>query len=254
MTSQAPPPSYVEASADARPVPTPRRNDSAIPAEERRSMEDIHRPLPDGWIRQWDPTSHHHFYVDTRATPTRSTWHHPLDDGVGHEGAHAGELDETTDEEGGGRGAGAAPAKAPPTGIKKLGQQVKNSLSNSTHEERVAKRKERRAVEERAYEQHRAIRAALVRASQTGQPQLVGRTQAGRDVYAQPPPRMDPYAGPQLGYAPYQTEQSYPYGPGAYAAPMGPYGRRRGYGYGGGMGLPVFGGLAGGMMLGGLMF
>lgn len=31
----------------------------------RRSMEIEERPLPDGWIRQFDPTSQHHFYVSS---------------------------------------------------------------------------------------------------------------------------------------------------------------------------------------------
>ncbi|KAG9031332.1 hypothetical protein FRB95_002830 [Tulasnella sp. JGI-2019a] len=30
---------------------------------QRLSMEDEHRPLPEGWIRQLDPSSAHHFYV-----------------------------------------------------------------------------------------------------------------------------------------------------------------------------------------------
>ncbi|KAG8995261.1 hypothetical protein FRB94_009311 [Tulasnella sp. JGI-2019a] len=47
---------------------------------QRLSMEDEHRPLPEGWIRQLDPSSAHHFYVDTTATPPRSIWVHPYDD------------------------------------------------------------------------------------------------------------------------------------------------------------------------------
>jgi len=66
-------------------------NDSKLPGEStltvpvmdhqtRRSMEDEERPLPEGWIRQWDTNTQHHFYVDTRANPPRSIWNHPLED------------------------------------------------------------------------------------------------------------------------------------------------------------------------------
>ncbi|KZW02657.1 hypothetical protein EXIGLDRAFT_418129 [Exidia glandulosa HHB12029] len=43
-------------------------------------VPDDKRPLPDGWIRQWDSNQNHFFYVDTRATPPRAIWTHPLDD------------------------------------------------------------------------------------------------------------------------------------------------------------------------------
>lgn len=43
-------------------------------------MEDETRPLPDGWIRQFDAKENHQFFVDTRAKPPRAIWHHPFDD------------------------------------------------------------------------------------------------------------------------------------------------------------------------------
>lgn len=94
----------------------------------------------------------------------------------------------------------------------------------------------------------------MVRATQTGQPQLVGKDRQGREIFAQPPPPNTPYAGAQIGYGPYQTAPTYPYESGAYPAPYGAYNRRPGTGYGGGMGLPIMGGLAGGMLLRGLLF
>src|ERR1700733_2643221 len=51
-----------------------------IPPAARRSMEDEARELPEGWIRQYDTKEHHQFFVDTRANPARSIWHHPYDD------------------------------------------------------------------------------------------------------------------------------------------------------------------------------
>jgi len=43
-------------------------------------MEDEHRPLPPGWIRLFDPTEHHQFFVNTKTDPPRSIWVHPFDD------------------------------------------------------------------------------------------------------------------------------------------------------------------------------
>ncbi|PWN40455.1 hypothetical protein IE81DRAFT_325566 [Ceraceosorus guamensis] len=275
---------------------TPSRRPSLIPAQDRRSMEDLGRPLPQGWVRQYDPRNRHHFYVDTTVNPPRSIWEHPLDDEQ-YKNAHRGKgskepevlaskrlsgyhtVDETTDEEGSRADPNAGPSasasgtrqhetmgshsanqdaqsgsKPAATGVKKFGQTMKNKMTGTTHAERVEKRRKQREAEEEAYRQHQAIRAALHRAAQTGQPQLLGRDQRGRDIFAQPPPSMDPYAAPSLGYTPYQTETAYPYGPGTYAAPYGPYRRRPGYGYGGGMGLPIAGGLMGGLLLGGLLF
>ncbi|PWN35828.1 uncharacterized protein FA14DRAFT_47635 [Meira miltonrushii] len=39
------------------------------------------RPLPEGWVKQWDSNYNRHFYVDTRANPPRSIWVHPSDEG-----------------------------------------------------------------------------------------------------------------------------------------------------------------------------
>ena len=52
----------------------------SIPPEHRRSMEDERRPLPDGWVRSFDPATHHQFFVDTTKEPPRSIWVHPYDD------------------------------------------------------------------------------------------------------------------------------------------------------------------------------
>ncbi|GAA5912678.1 Tis11p [Sporobolomyces salmoneus] len=38
------------------------------------------RSLPPGWTKQWDNNHNQYFYVDTRATPPRSIWTHPLDE------------------------------------------------------------------------------------------------------------------------------------------------------------------------------
>lgn len=259
-------------------------------AEARKSMEDMLRPLPHGWIRQYDPSTHHNFFVDTLAKPPRSIWIHPFDDEQ-YQREHPDEVRkereriekehivhaDTDDEDdhhhpssskqhtsavgsgsgsGSGSGAGAGAAETQPKGMKKFGRTLKDKLTHTTHAEREAKRKAQKEAEQRAYEQHQAIRRALMTATQTGQPQLVGKDKQGREIYAQPPPPGAYGYGATLGYGPYQTMDG-PYGAyGPYSRPMGPYSRPY-YGggmYGGGMGMPILGGLAGGMLLGGLLF
>nr|POE93257.1 exosome complex exonuclease rrp6 [Quercus suber] len=86
-----PPPSYTAAtgaSSTTKPtassnhlnVPGTEPSSSSIPPSHRRSMEDEQRPLPKGWVRTYDPTSNHQFFVNTAVDPPRSTWHHPYDD------------------------------------------------------------------------------------------------------------------------------------------------------------------------------
>ncbi|KAK8079139.1 hypothetical protein PG994_002946 [Apiospora phragmitis] len=76
MASQDPP-SYEQAIGSAR---LSQRERNGISAQRRRSIEDESRPLPDGWVRTFDPENHHQFFVDIRAEPPRSIWHHPYDD------------------------------------------------------------------------------------------------------------------------------------------------------------------------------
>lgn len=48
----------------------------AVPApdlDRRRSMESEERPLPEGWVRQWDANSQHHFYVSPSRSPLVTT-------------------------------------------------------------------------------------------------------------------------------------------------------------------------------------
>ncbi|ORY89049.1 hypothetical protein BCR35DRAFT_350554 [Leucosporidium creatinivorum] len=41
--------------------------------------DDDNRELPNGWRREYDPTSRRSFYVQTNVNPPRSSWTHPLD-------------------------------------------------------------------------------------------------------------------------------------------------------------------------------
>ncbi|KAL4069725.1 hypothetical protein V8B97DRAFT_621927 [Scleroderma yunnanense] len=36
-------------------------------------------PLPEGWIKRYDPIHNHHYWVDTSGVPPRTTWVHPYE-------------------------------------------------------------------------------------------------------------------------------------------------------------------------------
>lgn len=153
---------------------------------------------------------------------------------------------------------------------------MKDKLTNSTHPEREARRRKREEEEAAMYRRHQAIRDAMRKAIQTGEPQLLGKDRQGKDVYIEPPrhtagyypssgiagagtTRLGMYPAGGYGYNPFMPGGG-PFGPSPYATGMGAYGRpgmpyNRGYarGYGGGAGLPLAMGLGGGLMLGGLM-
>ncbi|GIZ47672.1 hypothetical protein CKM354_001075700 [Cercospora kikuchii] len=146
-----------------------------------------------------------------------------------------------------------------------FGRKLKDKVTGMSHEEREAARRQREEEERQAYEMHVKVRAAMQRAAETGQPQLIGRDREGRDIYMEPP--RPPYAGGYgmgggYGYNPYQpyNNQGIYTTPNArYIRPAVPYGRPYGgYGYGrpygGGMAMPLAGGLLGGALLGGLLF
>lgn len=240
-------------------------------------MEDENRPLPPGWIRQFDAIEQHQFFVDTKADPPRSIWTHPYDDpeyletlspeerkkhGRMHRSVTLDDLAaEDTDDEGhhaahkttGSSELPARNANEPqPTGIHKFGRKMKDKLTSSTHEQRQQQRIEREEQERRAYAVHIQARQAMVRAMETGQPQWLCKDNQGRDVYIEPP--NGPYA-PQGSYG-YNPYASGPYtDPNArFVRPAGPYGRPYGSGYGGGIGVPVAAGFLGGALLGGLLF
>ncbi|KAK7959485.1 uncharacterized protein PG986_004339 [Apiospora aurea] len=224
MTSQDPP-SYDQAVGSAR---LSQRERNGISAQRRRSIEDESRPLPDGWVRTFDPENHHQFFVDIRADPPRSIWHHPYDDEqylnslpaqererLGGLTRHPSKEDiaaETTDEEGDShhatafRGPGHGPAageasEASGSGSgssssskpRSLGRKMKDKITGTTHEERNAERSRRQQREQDLYKQHELFRRGLVAAIRTNQPQLLGQDDEGTDVYLEPPDAQ--YAG-----------------------------------------------------------
>ncbi|KAI4269032.1 MAG: hypothetical protein LQ337_007512 [Flavoplaca oasis] len=259
-----PPPTYEAATAPQSSNSLRVRN--GIPPAYRRSMEDEGRPLPSGWVRQYDPENHHQFFVDTTREPPRSIWHHPYDDDeylatldpterqkiqsslrVPSNAELAAESSED-DQEHHRPTTQSLPPRPTPSN---LARKMKDKLTGTTHEERQEQRRQRAIAEEQLYERHRQLRQAMVTAIRTGEPQHVGTDRDGRDIYIEPP-QADYPSHRRSGYNPYITG---PYAnPNArFLRPAQPYGRPYGRGYGGGYGLPLAGGLMGGMLLGGMM-
>lgn len=247
-------------------------------------MEDEGRPLPHGWVRQYDPQNHHQFFVDTNADPPRSIWHHPYDDEQYMNSLDPAErhrvqnlqripsqadieAESSQDEDDGehhhnqarpAARSGELPLREsyPPGGVTKFGRKMKDKMTNTTHEQREAQRARRAEEERKAYQRHIELRQAMSRAVQTGEPQFIGKGRDGRDVYIEPPQRMGPPGGPYgggFGYNPY-TAGPYSTPNATFIRPQYPYSRPYGGGYGGGFGLPLAGGLMGGLLLGDMMF
>lgn len=281
MSAPDDPPSYQAATAStstARPTSTaqhlsPNQIRNGIPPQDRRSMEDEGRPLPSGWIRQYDHTQHHQFFVNTNKDPPTSIWHHPYDDedylntldpaerkrvqGLHKTPTDADIVAMSSDEDDDHHPKpprGAPPGHAASSTSQKpsrgFGRKLKDKLTNSTHEQREEQRRQRAIEEQRAYERHQHIRQAMSRAIETGQPQLIGKDRDGKDLYIEPP---QGFPGQRYGYNPYMNG---PYAaPNArYVRPNYGYNRPYGGGYGGGYGLPLAGGMLGGLLLGDMMF
>jgi len=258
---------------------------NGIPPMSRRSMEDEGRPLPHGWVRQFDPKTSHQFFVDTNAKPPKSIWHHPYDDeqylstldpkereriqNLHHPvPSNADIAAESSDDEGGsanhhgknaaGPGSGGRVNQElpprnpqPDTGGSRFGRRMKDKLTGTTHEQREAQRREREKQERETYERHQMIRQAMQKAAETGQPQLIGKDKNGKEVYIEPPNGVEMPQGAR-GYNPY-TQGPYANPNATFVRPNYGYSRPYGGGYGGGYGLPLAGGLMGGLLLGDMM-
>ena len=237
-------------------------------------MEDESRELPQGWVRSFDPESHHQFFVDTRVDPPRSSWVHPYDDDeylatlspeerkrhtrmrrtmtLEDLAAEDSEDEAQLPPRPEGTHGRSAAGESQPKGLSGFSRKLKDKITGQTHQEREQARARRAEQEHQAYLAHLRARQAMIRAIETGQPQLLGKDRQGRDVYIEPP--QGPYA-PRgaYGYSPYANSM-YRNPNVRYMRPAGPYGRPYGYGYGGGAGLPIAAGVLGGAMLGGALF
>ncbi|KAL2413204.1 hypothetical protein ABEF95_003009 [Exophiala dermatitidis] len=288
-TPSEPPPSYAAATGSSTTSSAPHASSrlevpqekNGIPALHRRSMEDLQRPLPDGWVRSYDPKENHQFFVNTKENPPKSYWEHPLDipdvvqklsteererlqeeeDRLRKQFPHS--ADHSEDEGHAGKSTlpprpSASKPQQKAEREKTFGEKLKDKVTGTTHEERVRERARREEEERQYYEAHMKLRQAMQKAEMTGQPQFFARDRDGKAIYIEPP------GGVGYGYAGYGAG-GYginPYAQGPYYAnpnvrvirPGYPYNRPYGPNSGGGIGLPIMGGLLGGMMLGGLMF
>ncbi|KAL2148075.1 hypothetical protein VTH82DRAFT_2474 [Thermothelomyces myriococcoides] len=227
-TPSDPPPSYEEAIRGG-PRRLPRQMRNGIPLRARRSMEDELRPLPNGWVREFDPETRHQFFVDTLASPPRSIWHHPYDDDVYLDSLPPDERerirathhrrrrpsaadivaeetdgdDDDDDDDDGEAGYHSSTSSTSPHSSEddddeeeeeeeeketkkptqherwrkrrhSLGRKLKDRLTGTTHEQRVAERAQRAAAERELYRQHRMVRQAMMDAMRTGRPQPLG--------------------------------------------------------------------------------
>ncbi|KAF7339580.1 hypothetical protein MSAN_02172500 [Mycena sanguinolenta] len=176
------------------------------------------RPLPYGWITQVDPNSGHTFWVDTKATPPRSIWVHPLDDEQylrEHPEArekHSHAADQMSPQY------SAPPTPAPTPGSSSGHASTGGPSGPKKKQGFLGKLKDKMMeLRERRHQEMLAQQAEMYQRQQQQQQQMYAQQQ----MYPQQP---------QYGYAPPQQQRS-------------------GFG-GGGMAMPLLGGLAGGLLLG----
>lgn len=247
------------------------------------SADDL--PLPYGWVKEYDPATEHPFYVDTKSNPPRSIWVHPYEDQqyldehpevrekVGNlmkqvETDRAREEltspNPTTpvrrssfsgrdnDDMRDGPSAGSAAVVDANKSAKKRGflSKMKDKAIGTREEREAYKRELARVDAERRKQREEALR--LQRAAWKKQQEEYARQQA---QYAQQHPQYAQHpqyyqqAGPSYGYR-YGPPAGVPYG---YGQP-GYQQRSNGFGGAGGSGLALLGGLAGGLLLGDLLF
>ncbi|EGO05174.1 hypothetical protein SERLA73DRAFT_174140 [Serpula lacrymans var. lacrymans S7.3] len=234
-------------------------------------------PLPNGWIQEYDSTHNHPFWVDTTTDPPRAIWVHPYEDeqflSENPEikkkvtGRFKRTVDTDTDEPPpyeqvrrhsySGDVSSSVPKRRDSVSpeipsVENVNNEHKRGVFGrlkdkaiGTKEEREAERK--RKAEERAQleEQYRQARIQNLQARQTS------RANYGQyDGYGYPG-RMGGY-GPPMG-SPYGYDGYSRSAFGGRGMGMGGSGMGMRGGMGGGMAMPLLGGLAGGLLLGDLL-
>lgn len=266
-----PPPSYEQAVADG-PDSLPQQPRNGIPLHARRSMEDELRPLPSGWVREFDPETQHQFFVDTMASPPRSIWHHPYDDDIYLDSLPAAERErirgprqrrpskadieaEDTADESSASDSGSVRqhhrhtqdnSSSSSSSATRLGRKLKDRLTGTTHEQRAAERARRASAELELYRQHRQLRRAMHEAMRSGRPQLLGRDADRVHVFLEPPGHTFPGVAGVRRVSPYVSEVVYDESDGRRPGPPGRYLRPEGDMYGMGYGGYGCGKFAGG--------
>ncbi|KAL2269231.1 hypothetical protein VTJ83DRAFT_4077 [Remersonia thermophila] len=270
-TSDAPP-SYEEAIYGG-PNSLPQEPRNGIPLHARRSMEDEMRPLPTGWVREFDPETQHQFFVDTLSTPPRSVWHHPYDDDMYLSSLPANEREEIrrmhsglarrpsaadiaaedtdsdadsdADEAPGPDGIPAPQRRPNPQQSQEhnvsaiargLGRKLKDRLTGTTHEQRSAERIRRAAAERELYRQHCILRRAMLEAMRTAKPVSIGRDANRVHLFLEPPGHTFPGVVDVKRLGPYLSEVVYDVDgprPGPHGRYLRPEAEMYGMGYGG---------------------
>ncbi|KAF8213183.1 hypothetical protein K438DRAFT_1902360 [Mycena galopus ATCC 62051] len=192
----------------------------------------MERPLPNGWISQVDPNSGHRFYVDTKATPPRSIWVHPLEDEQYlREHPDAREKSSAADEKAPRYSAPPTPAATPGAGSSSDRAGYASPSGPKKKHGFLDKMKEKFVGTEEEREQERRHKA------ETKRQMMLLREQRHQEMLAQQAAAYQQQQREQQLYA----EQQRAYGQQAQYAPQQ-------YAYG--MAMPLLGGLAGGLLLG----
>ncbi|KII93830.1 hypothetical protein PLICRDRAFT_49848 [Plicaturopsis crispa FD-325 SS-3] len=234
-------------------------------------------PLPYGWVKEFDQTSNHPYWVDTKATPPRAIWVHPYEDELflkehpdirekvaQYDHAHgASTLDVPKDEaprrhsfsgESSAQGGRSRVHSNPATPDTSAPGDKKRGFFGKMKDKAIGTKEEREAY-------NRQVAAA----EQRQQQRRVEQYRQLQQMQAQNPRRsgLGGLGGGGLGggYSSYSGGYGGGYGGGfgspRYGPPAGyPQQRSRfgggGFG-GGGMAMPLLGGMAGGLLLGDMM-
>ncbi|KAK4185606.1 hypothetical protein QBC35DRAFT_389118 [Podospora australis] len=166
-----------------------------------------------------------------------------------------------------------------------FGQKLKDKITGKSRSQRIQERAERCAAEKEMYRQHRILRKGMTDAMISGRPQLLGRDSDRKHVFLEPPGHTYPYVTKVQKVSPYLSEVFYDdsqrptarpagrymrpegemygcgyggYGCGKFAGgrwdkPADKYERKKGSGFGGGLGFPLMMPMLGGLALGGMM-
>jgi len=218
------------------------------------------RPLPEGWIKQFDSNSNAFFYVDTKASPPRSIWVHPFDDPEyirahpehrNHDPLLTPPSSPPPDYEEAASSRKADSSTTRPNANvsdKGKGKEPHRSLLGKLKDKAIGTKEER----EEARRQKEMFRQQMLRERE----ERLARQRAHAAQYGAPP-TFQGFGQPGYGQAYGQPGYGQAYGQPSYGGfaqqPMyASQSRRTGFG-GGGMGMPLLGGLAGGLLLGDLL-
>jgi len=202
------------------------------------SAGDDSRPLPFGWVKEWDQTHNRWFYVDVRANPPRSTWDHPLDT------ENPSSSSSTTPS-------ARAANKTNKSGKKGFFSKIKDEIAQARIEHERRTEAERQAATERYRQQAARQQEQLRNRPATLQRQYSAPGSYGYGYGRGPSAFGGPCGGGFGRGGPFGGRQYY----GGQQYGGGPFGQQRGGfgGNGGGLALPLIGGLAGGLLLGDLL-